>query len=283
MIDATGTKLARNGFSRPRNDFSAKTNPNRKGGLDSATMTPRGPQSEFSSKTNPQFGRVPLTEAQKDLANSHLSLARSLARQLHSRRYVELEEVESVAFVALVEAARCHDAESGAQFSTFARYRIVGAILDFFRKAGKNRHPQTSTMRGLWGTNLEVEQYGKPVGINPDLPVGTEFDSFDAFESHFRPMSAAQATACRLIYLEGKSQEEAAEIMDCTPSYISRIHREAMTMLFERLKGRRDLPSYTQPGRGNDAGHRGADAWCPVNPMRGRARMPRARALARAC
>ena len=281
MIDATGTKPARNGFSRPRDEFSAKTNPNRKAGLDATTLAPRESRAEFSSKTNPQFGREPLTETQRELANSHLSLARSLARQLRSRRCVELEEVESVAFVALVEAARCHDEESGAQFSTFARYRIVGAILDCFRKAGKNRHPQTSTMRGRWDSSMEVEQYGKPVGINPDLPVGTELDTFDSLESHFRLMSAAQATACRLIYLEGKSQEEAAEIMDCTPSYISRIHREAMILLFERLKGRRDLHSHAGPA--NHAEHRGADAWCPVNPMRGRARIPRPRALARAC
>ena len=285
MSERSGWKLRRNDFARSGGGFSAKTNPNLN--LNPSTgesmRMPRGGQAEFPAKTNPNHGRAPLTDHQKELANRHLPLARSLAKQLHARWYVEREEVESVAFVALVEAARCFDPEQGAQFATFARYRIVGAILDFSKKAGRNRHLQSSTMRGLWGVEMEVEQYGTPVGISPDLPVGAELDAVDSVEFHFRPMSPSQARACRLIYLEGKSQEEAAEIMNCTASYVSKIHREAMKLLFERCQGRPDLARAAFRARQAETGHRDEDAWCPADPIRGRARMPRPRAFAKAC
>ncbi len=51
----------------------------------------------------------------------------------------------------------------------------------------------------------------------------------------------AQATACRLIYIDGKSQEEAAEVVGCSRSNLSRLHQNAITWLFEEFRHARAI------------------------------------------
>ena len=60
-------------------------------------------------------------------------------------------------------------------------------------------------------------------------------ESTEAVEKWIRRLPRAQAAACRLIYLHGKSQDEAAELVGCSKSYMSRLHREAIARLIQRL------------------------------------------------
>jgi RNA polymerase sigma-B factor len=69
--------------------------------------------------------------AQESLVLEHLSLARRLARQFRDRG-VELEELEQVACLALVKAARGFDRERGS-FAPYAAATIRGDIKKFFR------------------------------------------------------------------------------------------------------------------------------------------------------
>src|ERR1700678_25565 len=48
--------------------------------------------------------------------------------------HVEIDDLVQAGVVALLDACRNYDAEKDAQFSTFAKYRIRGAILDSLRK-----------------------------------------------------------------------------------------------------------------------------------------------------
>lgn len=59
-------------------------------------------------------------------------LVRSIAWKIHQRLppHVDLEDLVSSGQVGLAEAARDFDAARGGQFSTYAWYRIRGAILD---------------------------------------------------------------------------------------------------------------------------------------------------------
>jgi len=273
MNDESNRNSGWNDLSRSRSGFLAKSNPNVRRRLSAESEAPGGGRAEFPARTNPNYGRTPLTDEQKALAARHVSLARILARQFHSGRHVDRDELESVAFEALVEAARAYLGIGGAQFPTFARYRIVGAILDCFRKTGKHRRRQSSATRGYW----PGEYSGTPVWITPDLPVGAEFDGVDSIEAHFRRMPSSQARACRLIYLEGKSQSEAAEIMDCTKSYISKIHRDALDFLAECFQDRLDRP----PVETEDS--RGRDGRPQLAPIRSRSKMTELCLLATAC
>lgn len=66
------------------------------------------------------------------LIGSCQGLVRSIAWKIHHRvsRHVELDDLIGYGQVGLAEAARDFDPTRGAQFTTFAYYRIRGAILD---------------------------------------------------------------------------------------------------------------------------------------------------------
>ena len=69
------------------------------------------------------------------------------------------------------------------------------------------------------------------LGIEPEPPVGTWIESTEAVEFWLRRLPKAHAAACRLIYIHGKSQDEAATEVGCSKSYLSRLHREAINWL----------------------------------------------------
>jgi RNA polymerase sigma factor (sigma-70 family) len=245
---------------------------------------PGGARAEFPARTSPKYGRAPLTDKQKELATRHMPLARILARRLRSTRQFDRDEIESVAFVALVEAAGAYEGSAGAQFPTFARYRIEGAILDYFRKTSRHRRglpAATSDSRDA-GTDLELLSKTHP-WVSPELPVGAAIDGADSIEAHFRRMPAAQARACRLIYLEGKSQDEVAEIMDCTKSYVSQVHREALDFLAECFRDRRGPRTVGHASPVKSERDRARDFRRCVKSIRSRSGTPKLHLLATAC
>src|SRR5262245_20585960 len=67
-----------------------------------------------------------------ELMFAHQGLVRAIARGIHRSfpSYIELDDLIGYGQVGLAQAARDFDAERGIQFSTFAYYRIRGAILD---------------------------------------------------------------------------------------------------------------------------------------------------------
>lgn len=60
---------------------------------------------------------------------------------------IELDELVASGYLGLVEAAERYDPRRGASFSTFAYYRIRGAIFDGLRKAGSSQKSIGSTAR----------------------------------------------------------------------------------------------------------------------------------------
>jgi RNA polymerase sigma factor for flagellar operon FliA len=71
------------------------------------------------------------------LAESHLELARKAAAMIYPRvrDHVELDELVALGNAGLAEAAQRYDPDRGATFSTFAWYRVQGAIVDGLRKS----------------------------------------------------------------------------------------------------------------------------------------------------
>src|SRR5205823_10191728 len=67
-----------------------------------------------------------------DLVFSHQGLVRAIARGIHRSfpSYIDLDDLIGYGQLGLTQAARDFDPERGIQFSTFAYYRIRGAILD---------------------------------------------------------------------------------------------------------------------------------------------------------
>lgn len=76
------------------------------------------------------------SQSPQQLIASCQGLVRSLAWKIHCKLppNVDLEDLVSYGQVGLAEAAREFDASRGSQFTTFAYYRIRGAILDGLSK-----------------------------------------------------------------------------------------------------------------------------------------------------
>jgi RNA polymerase sigma factor for flagellar operon FliA len=67
-----------------------------------------------------------------ELVFGHQGLVRAIARGIHRSfpSFIELDDLIAYGQIGLAQAARDYDPERGIQFSTFAYYRIRGAILD---------------------------------------------------------------------------------------------------------------------------------------------------------
>jgi RNA polymerase sigma factor (sigma-70 family) len=192
----------------------------------------------LSSRTHAK--PVPLTDDQRGLATRYLPLAQALARRTEKSCRAERDEIESVAYLALVEAASAFDPSYRVNFATYARYHIQGALRDFKRCLHSSRsgpHPVCVPYQDL---ESHAEEHGSVLGANPDWPVGTELEAVDTVEERLSRLPGSLASICQLIYVHGLSQNQAAEMLGCSKSLISRLHRDALLWLMCDKPGSRD-------------------------------------------
>jgi len=74
-----------------------------------------------------------------DLIESHIPYSHAIAAEMLKRfpRHVERREVEAAAEFGLVQAANAYDSSRGIAFTTFAYYRIRGAVFDLLRQVAR--------------------------------------------------------------------------------------------------------------------------------------------------
>jgi RNA polymerase sigma factor (sigma-70 family) len=141
--------------------------------------------------------------------------------------------LESAAFMALVEAAGTFDPSRNVDFSTFARHRIWGALCDVRREALYGKGQRASHSRVVNRMAEAAEAHGRVLGAEPDEPVGATLELHEVVEGWIRSLPRTHSQAFRHIYLDGKTQEEAASLVGCSKSYMSRLHSEAMSWLHQ--------------------------------------------------
>jgi RNA polymerase sigma-B factor len=122
-----------------------------------------------------------------------------LARQLAGRfsRAADREDLEQVARLALVQAARTYDPKRGCQFSTFAVRTMLGAIQHYVR----DRAPTVRVPRRWWDLRPRLHQeaaaFAQAAGREPTVAElaerlgANEEDVAGALEAHilYRPIS----------------------------------------------------------------------------------------------
>jgi RNA polymerase sigma factor for flagellar operon FliA len=76
-------------------------------------------------------------QSSDDLVMQELSQVYYIANRIRERlpRHVELQDLVSAGVIGLIEASRTFDSSKNAQFKTFAKFRIRGAILDSLRES----------------------------------------------------------------------------------------------------------------------------------------------------
>ena len=184
-----------------------------------------------ATEVSPRRKRRKLTQEQQDLAARHVPLARALSRPLKDAWPLEREEIDSSAFMALVEAAKSFDPNRGVKFGTFARIRIVGALRDTVRGFYAQKHvremPNARTYRYVPG----MEERGLLFMTSPDAPVSEYVNAVEEVEHWFRSLPKRHALACREVYLHDRTLVQIGAILGCSKSRISCLHAEALEIL----------------------------------------------------
>ena len=221
--------------------------------LDEATMTSpdsgdeAGETPTEAAARGPRRRRRQLDPEQQDLAARHVPLARSLAKPLKEAFPKAIEEFDSAALLALVEAAQSFDPERGVKFGTFARFRILGALRDVQRMLGERGFrkdmPNARTYRFVPG----IAEAGLLMLTSREEPQETEVDAAEQVEHWLKSLPPRHADACRKLYLEFKTQSQVAAGLGLAKSRVSTLHAEALDIL-------RDSPDVRAAAV--DAGHK---------------------------
>ena len=179
--------------------------------------------------------RTSLTTDQQVLAQKYLPMARALAKPLKRAWPAEREEFDSAALFALVEAAQSFDVSRNVKFATFARYRIWGALRDVQRALVTSGWKcDLENAPNITGLTYDSEERGRVLMAEPDRPIGQVYEGNEFVEKCLSNLPPKHATACREIYLNGKTQIEAANLLGCSKSRLSYLHKEGLEMIQER-------------------------------------------------
>jgi RNA polymerase sigma factor FliA len=209
-----------------------------------------------------------------DLANQHLNLVRKIAHKVMStlpKQTIEIDDLISFGTIGLYESAKRYDPKREFQFSTFAYYRIRGAIYDGLHKSTnwklfKNRklqaeesassylsHNSTITTPGKTKVDAFKELSEKLQGIATTymLSIDTtgsehamedsnsispekEYEKSELFEkvkNASESLTKQEQAIVRGFYFEGKSLAELANEFGYSRSWSSRIHYRAIEKL----------------------------------------------------
>jgi RNA polymerase sigma factor (sigma-70 family) len=230
----TGQRSLRDG-----RDYPERCNPTPAvGPRKQAGKAPRRGDRRYPRSCKPKRSRPPLTAEQQRLATRYLPLARSLAARLAGDAPCSWDDFEAAACLALVEAAQSFDATRQCDFGVYARPHILGALYDLRRelymsgcriKRAGARIPEFVPLdRGL-------EERHRIVDSQPEMPFERRVESRDLIERWVRILPRRHADVIRHVYLDGLSLQQAACLVGCSASLMSRLHQEAIGMLVAEI------------------------------------------------
>lgn len=173
------------------------------------------------------------TAQQKQWIEQCQGLVRSLAVRIHRKlpARIELDDLIAYGELGLLEAAQSFNPRRGCQFSTFAYYRIRGAIYDGAAKMG-------------WGVSLSQppqDEGGAASRCLEDtsqtLPSATAMETEMSEKLHEMVDTLPQAAAdlIRATYFEGLTLEEAGRRLGLSKSWASRVRTRALQSLARSL------------------------------------------------
>jgi RNA polymerase sigma factor for flagellar operon FliA len=171
-------------------------------------------------------------DASRQLILSCQGLVKAIAVRVHSSapRCVELDDLIGYGELGLAEAARDFDPERGVQFSTYAYYRIRGAIFDGLAKMSWPTSRQLK--QWMYARNAEeVLQNDAETNEPADSSLETQAKRFGRITQQlFVAYLASNADS------DDESPELAIEDTAAVPAAAQAAHRENCQMLHELLK-----------------------------------------------
>ncbi len=213
----------------------------------------------------------------QSLAESHRGMALGLAKQLsvaYSLPGYVREEMESMALEGLAQAAARYDPSRGTAFSTFAYYRVRGAVLDGLRRMGLVRQQAAIRREASVDAILEASEPVRPATLEEAVADLADTLGEVAFLEAYFPTEVSARDADRipdedvpdteevaadrearrfladalagldereqrlmsLVYFQGWTLAEAGRQLGLSRSWACRIHRKAVARLRKKLE-----------------------------------------------
>jgi RNA polymerase sigma factor for flagellar operon FliA len=218
-----------------------------------------------------------------DLVEKHLGYAHAVAAEVLKKcpPQVDREDVKRAAEFGLVQAARAYDPSRGIAFTTFAYYRIKGAIYDDLRtswRAAKFDEAANETMRdysgSLPGAATPEESYeeikdiasslassyllslewldGEPEQQRIESPLESVLrrEEQEAIGAALAQLPAKNRDVLRKYYFEDLSMEEIGHQMGLSRSWVCRVHAKGLALMAESLKKLRGRFTRTTAAQG---------------------------------
>ena len=171
-------------------------------------------------------------------------LVRSLASRIHRKMppHVVLDDLVEYGQVGLAEAARDFDPARGVQFSTFAYYRIRGAIYDgltkmswFSRIEYSRRRSQRMAGQVLSWQDAEndVDSLASLVDTSTPTPpaVAIRHEMNERLDELTRALPEEAGELIHATYSEGLNLQEASRRLGISKSWASRLHGRILRRL----------------------------------------------------
>jgi RNA polymerase sigma factor FliA len=179
------------------------------------------------------------TAERDELITGHLHLVTAVAA--HVRRsvsvHIELDDLVHAGTIGLFDAASKYRAEKEVAFSTYAKHRIRGAILDSLRQLDwasrdmRKRYKQVETVT----RELTLQLKREPTEAEVASAMGLDARRWQSLMVDFRNMASAAASQTRV----ERDDEQPLREAPCTPA-------QYPDQVFARAEMRRKLQSVVQ-------------------------------------
>ena len=156
------------------------------------------------------------------MIKDYLPLAYSAASQ-HYREEAEWEELVQVAALGLCEAAERHDATRNTSFAAFAKPYISGYLKNFLNPERNGKMNMVELAGGV------VEEMTTDDVVDNDMKTVV----YGAMEA----LTPKQKFVMEMVYTEGHTQEEVAEMMGIETRRVRRLIERATVALRKQLAG----------------------------------------------
>lgn len=121
-----------------------------------------------------------MVETFDSLINQHQNLVLAISRNIYRRlpRHIAYEDVLSYGQLGLTQAARTYQPVAGAEFATYAHYRITGAIYDGLARMNWTSRAEIRRQRAMQASAALMEERA-----NEEPPTDTESQARSFFET----------------------------------------------------------------------------------------------------
>lgn len=157
-----------------------------------------------------------------DLIVNYLPLAKKLARSKSraTPRSVQYEDLESAAYLGLVDAASKFDGQRNVSFSAYAKLRINGEMQDYLRQLA-------------WGPRKSIKSV---FTIEEDMFSREDKYSSEFFEKATKNLNKLAKSLILMYYVQELSLKEIGEKIGVSESRISQLLKEARNTMRVNLK-----------------------------------------------